>query len=73
LKENIIDDKEVDSLYKRFENNKNFPTEINKNKNLNKMRSNSKFTFSSPPDVLFKKPKKIIRSTINFRKIKNKI
>lgn len=61
-------------LYRKFgdnNNNKTFQSDKG-NKTLRKLRSNSKLTFTSPPQVLFKKPKKIINTTINFHKIKKK-
>ena len=69
----IIDDKEVDFLYKKFgnKNNKTFQSD-DRNKTLNKLRRNNGLTFSSPPQVLYKKPKKVISSTINFQKFKKK-
>jgi hypothetical protein len=59
IEENIISQKEVDTLYKQFHKPK-------------KANSNSKFTFSSAPVSTSFIQKKIIRSTTNMRNLKYK-
>jgi CCR4-NOT transcription complex subunit 7/8 len=76
-----LNESDIDRMYKEFSSKTNYNSKnnnnnyINKNKNeksLLKMKSNTKFTFTSPPDGLLKKPKKIISSTVGFNKIKKK-
>jgi hypothetical protein len=80
----ILNESDIDIMYKEFSsktnynknNNNNNKNYINKNKNeksLLKMKNNPKFTFTSPPEGLIKKPKKIISTTVNFNKIKKKL